>query len=214
MHLLLAPECAPFAIAAVMLAGLTAIEILATTIGFSVSEWLGKPHADGHEGIAGMLSWLNVGGIPILILLMLVLGFFSIGGFVVQAIADAIWSPLPSILASIPAVVATVPLVRGFSRAIARFVPRDETYAVDAAEFVGRIGEVVTGPLDQGLPGRVRAKDVHGNWHTLRARAAKSESPIAIGARALLVDRKADVFIAVIAPDDLVEGQHFNKDQS
>lgn len=214
MHLLLAPECIPFAIAAVMLAGLTMIEVLAMTIGFSVSEWIGKPDSDGHAGILGMLSWLNVGGVPTLVLLMLVLGFFAIAGFAIQAVADTFWSPLPSIIAAVPAVITTVPLVRATTRAVARFVPRDETYAVDDAEFVGRLAEVVTGPLDQGLPGRVRTKDAHGNWHTLRATAAPNERPIAIGSAVLLVDRKAGIFIAVIAPDELVQAQFSNKGQS
>ncbi len=214
MHLLLAPECTPFAIAAVMLAGLTIIEVLAMTIGFSVSEWIGKPDADGHAGILGMLSWLNVGVVPTLVLLMLVLGFFAISGFAIQAVADAFWSPLPAIVAIAPAALVTIPLVRAATRAVARFVPRDETYAVDSTEFVGRVGEVITGPLDQGLPGRVRTKDAHGNWHTLRATATPNEPPIAIGSFVLLVDRKADIFIAVVAPDELVQGQFSNKGQS
>lgn len=214
MHLLLAPECTPFAIAAVMLAGLTAIEILATTIGFSISEWIGKPETDGQSGLAGMLSWLNVGGVPTLILLMLVLGFFAMTGFIVQAVADVFWSPLPALIAMVPSVIATIPLVRGSSKAVARFVPRDETYVVDIADFIGRTGQVVTGPLDQGLPGRVRTKDTHGNWHTLRARAAAGEQPIAIGATVLFVDIKADIFVAIFAPDDLVDGPHTNKGQS
>lgn len=214
MHLLLAPECVPFAIAAVMLAGLTALEILATMIGFSLSEMIGKPDADGHAGIAGMLSWLNVGGVPTLVLVMLVLGFFAISGFIVQAVADAFWAPLPPLMAAIPAVAATLPLVRATSRAVARFVPRDETYAVEVAEFIGRTGQVVTGPLDQGLPGRVRTKDAHGNWHTLRARAASGEHPIPLGATVLFVDRNADIFTAISAPDELVGGQNGNGGQS
>jgi len=92
MSLLFAPECTPFAIAAAMLVGLTAIEILAMLLGFSISEMIGKPHAphtDGHEGVAGLLSWLNVGGVPILILILMVLGFFAMTGFVIQAVANA-----------------------------------------------------------------------------------------------------------------------------
>lgn len=96
-------------------------------------------------------------------------------------------------------------MVRASSRAVARIVPRDETYAVDLSEFVGRTAEVAIGPLDQGLPGRVRLKDAHGNWHSLRARAAKDQPPLAVGARVLLVDRAADIFIAVFAPDELLD---------
>jgi len=208
MSLLFAPECTPFAIAAAMLAGLTVIEILAMLLGFSISEMIGKPHVpntDGHEGVAGLLSWLNVGGVPILILILMALGFFAMTGFVIQAIANALWAPLPALVASIPAIVLAAPMVRSSSRAVARIVPRDETYAVDLSEFVGRTAEVAIGPLDQGLPGRVRLKDAHGNWHSLRARAAKDQPPLAVGARVLLVDRAADIFIAVFAPDELLD---------
>ena len=208
MSLLFAPECTPFAIAATMLVGLTAIEILALLLGFSISEMIGKPHAphaDGHEGVAGLLSWLNVGGVPILILILMVLGFFAMTGFVIQAVANAFWAPLPALVASIPAVIIAASMVRASSRAVARIVPRDETYAVDLSEFVGHTAEVAIGPLDQGLPGRVRLKDAHGNWHSLRARAAKDQPPLPVGARVLLVDRAADIFIAVFAPDELLD---------
>ncbi|ENN89808.1 hypothetical protein RHSP_82763 [Rhizobium freirei PRF 81] len=206
MHLFLAPECAPFAVAAMILIGLTAIEILSMLLGFSLSELIGKPHFDGHEGaLAGLLSWINIGGVPLLILIMLLLGMFAITGFAVQTVADSISAPLPAIVAVVPATVLTIPLVRGSTRTIARLIPRDETYAVDTADFVGRTGTVTIGPLDQGLPGRVSVKDAYGNWHQLRASAAKGENPLPIGAKVLLVDRKADIFIAVSAPSDLVE---------
>jgi membrane protein implicated in regulation of membrane protease activity len=202
MGLFFAPECSPFAIAAAVLAGLTAIEMLATVMGFSITELLGKPDFHGHDGLAGYLSWLNLGGVPLLILLMLALGFFAIAGFAIQAVAGAFWAPLPALIAVVPATLITFPLVRASSRTVARIVPHDETYVVDLDTLVGRTAEVSLGPLDQGLPGRVRVKDQHGNWHVLRARAAKDQQPLRIGTQVLLVDRKADVFIAIPALAD------------
>ncbi|AYG60077.1 OB-fold-containig protein [Rhizobium jaguaris] len=205
MHLFFAPECGPFAIAAMILVGLTAIEILSMLLGFSLSELIGKPHFESHDGfVAGLLSWINVGGVPLLILIMLVLGTFAVTGFAIQAVADIAWAPLPAIVAVPPAALLAIPLVRGSTRTVARLVPRDETYAVDAGDFVGCTAEVTIGPLDQGLPGRVCVKDAHGNWHQLRAGAAKGEGPLAVGSKVLLVDRKADIFIAVPAPSDLI----------
>jgi len=202
MALLFSPECAPFAIAAAMLAGLTAIEMLAMVMGFSITEFLGKPEVHGHDGVLAYLTWLNLGGVPLLILLMLTLGFFAMTGFAIQAVAHAFWAPLPAIVAAIPAALATIPMVRASSRTVARIVPHDETYAVDLDAFLGRTAEVSIGPLDQGLPGRVRVKDQHGNWHVLRARAAKDQGPFGIGASVLLADHKANVFIAIPAPVD------------
>lgn len=203
MELFLAPECLPFAVSALILVGLTALEMLSLLVGFSFGEVLNKAWPEDHGGISGLLSWLNYGGVPVLVLIMLLLGMFAINGFVLQAVAHAFWAPLPALIASVPAFLVAIPAVRYSSGLVARIVPRDETYVVDLADFVGRIAEVTVGPLDQGLPGRVRAKDRHGNWHVFRAKAAPDEAPIAIGAQVLIVDRKSDVFIAIIAPSDL-----------
>ncbi|MBX4948057.1 DUF1449 family protein [Rhizobium binae] len=215
MGLFFAPECLPFAIAAAVLAGLTVIEMLATVMGFSITELLGKPDFNGHDGLAGYLAWLNVGGVPLLILLMMALGFFAIAGFAVQAVAGAFWAPLPAAVAVVPALTVTFPMVRASSRTVARIVPHDETYAVDLDALIGRTGEVSLGPLDQGLPGRIRVKDQHGNWHVLRAKAAKGQDPLKIGTQVLLVDRKADVFIAIPALVDPIgaNNQSFREQQ-
>jgi hypothetical protein len=81
MQLFLAPECLPFAIAAVMLAALTGIEVICLLLGFSLGEAIDKALPDDHGGVLGLLSWLNVGGVPILILIMLFLGIFAMTGF-------------------------------------------------------------------------------------------------------------------------------------
>ena len=103
---------------------------------------------------------------------MLALGSFALIGFVITAIAHVLVFPLPAVAASVVALAATVPAVRTASRLIARVIPRDETYAVELSDLVGRTAEVTVGPLDQGLPGRVKLQDSHGNWHFPRARAA------------------------------------------
>ena len=98
-------------------------------------------------------------------------------------------------------------MIRVTSRNIARIIPRDETYAVNDADFVGKVAEVTVGPLDQGLPGRVRLKDVFGNWHSVPARASTDSNPLPVGASVLLVDRDSKSFIAISAPEDLVKQQ-------
>lgn len=205
MELFLDPQSAPFAIAAIILVVLTGLEMCCLLIGFSLSELIGKALPDDHGGGAsGLLSWINYGGVPVLVLLMLFLGMFAINGFILQAIARAVWLPLQSPVAALPALIVAIPEVRFLTRIVARLVPRDETYAVDPDEFIGRIGEVTVGPLDQGLPGRLRTKDRHGNWHTLRAKAALNEASMAIGTQILIVDRQSNIFIAIAAPEDML----------
>jgi len=202
MSLILAPESAPFFIAAAILVALTVVEIIAMVIGFSFSDMLGDPF-DSHDGLSWLFSWFNVGGVPVLILVMLFLGIFSICGLLIQTAASHVYGLLPASIAATLSVICSIPLTRHSTLAVARIVPRDETYVVDLAELVGRTGQVTVGPLDQGLPGQVQLKDTHGNWHTVRARAAGGEATIPVRTVVLLVDHTKDIFTAIVASPDL-----------
>jgi len=207
---LLAPEVRPFAVAAAIMATLGGIELLSMLIGFSIGELFGKDidvEADSHNALGGLFLWINAGRLPLLILIILALGIFSIEGFLLQAIAHGAGAVVPVFIATLVAVAGSIPVIRATSRGISRIIPRDESYAVDEADFVGHVGEVSVGPLDQGLPGRVRLKDVFGNWHTVSARASSDSQALAVGASVLLVDRDAKCFIAISAPADLIAQQ-------
>ena len=206
---LLAPDVRPFAVAGAIMIALGAIEMLTALIGTSINDLFGKEfdfHAD-HSPVDGLMLWINAGRVPLLIFILLALGIFSIEGFALQGIAHRIGIPVPAWIASVAAVAGAIPVVRVTSRGISRIIPRDESYAVDEAEFVGHVATVSIGPLDQGLPGRVRLKDAFGNWHTVPARASPDSNALAVGASVLLVDRKAKVFTAIAAPADLIAQQ-------
>jgi hypothetical protein len=208
--ILLAPDVRPFAVAAAIMAVLGGIELLTTVVGFSISELFGKDvaiEADSHNGLGGLLLWINAGRLPLLILIILAFGVFSIEGFLLQGIAHAAGFAIPVSIAALIAIAGSIPVIRTTSRGIARIIPRDETYAISDADFVGKVALVSVGPLDQGLPGRVRLKDVFGNWHTVSARASSDSPALAVGASVLLVDRDAKSFIAISAPADLIDHQ-------
>lgn len=212
--LLLAPDVRPFAIAAGIMLALGGIELLTTLVGFSISELLGKDfavEADSDSGLGGMFLWVNAGRLPLLILIILALGVFSIAGFFLQGVAHGAGLSVSAPIAALAAAAVSLPAIRVTSRGIARIIPRDETYVVDQADFVGQVAEVSVGPLDQGLPGRVRLKDVFGNWHSLVARASPDSAPLPVGASVLLVDRDAKSFIAISAPADLIAQQRSDR---
>jgi hypothetical protein len=205
--ILLAPDVRPFAVAAAIMVALGGIELLTTLVGFSVSQLVGldaSVEADSHHGLDGLFLWINAGRLPLLILIILALGVFSIEGFLLQGIAHSIGAAVPVVIAALAAAAGSIPVIRATSRGLARIIPRDETYAVSDADFIGKVALVSVGPLDQGLPGRVRLKDVFGNWHTVAARASPDSTALPVGASVLLVDRDAKSFIAISAPADLI----------
>ena len=212
--ILLAPDVRPFAISAAIMVTLGGIELLTMIVGFSISELIGKDFAletESHSAIGGLFLWINAGRLPLLILMILALGVFAIAGFLLQAIAHSIGTAVPVTLAALAALAISLPAIRVTSRGIARIIPRDETYVVDEADFIGHVAEVSIGPLDQGLPGRVRLKDVFGNWHSVAARASPESTPLPVGASVLLVDRDAKCFIAISAPADLITQQQTSR---
>jgi hypothetical protein len=211
--ILLAPDVRPFAVAAAIMLALGGIELLATLVGFSLSH-IGKDigvETDSDSGLGGLFLWINAGRLPLLILIILALGVFSIAGFFLQGLAHGVGISIPAAVAALAAAALSLPAIRVTSRGIARIIPRDETYAVEDADFIGHVAEVSIGPLDQGLPGRVRLKDVFGNWHSLVARASPESTPIPVGASVLLVDRDAKSFIAISAPADLIAQQRSDR---
>jgi membrane protein implicated in regulation of membrane protease activity len=205
---LLAPDVRPFVIAGAIMIVLAGIEMLTSVIGFSISHVVGKDFDfDGHSGagLASVMVWINAGRVPLLILIFLLLGVFSIEGFFLQAIAHGIGAPMPTWIASLLALAGTPSVVRLAGRAIARAIPRDETYAINEEDLVGRVGVVTIGPLDHGLPGRVRLKDAFGNWHSAAARASSDSKELGIGTSVLLVARDEKGFVAIAAPAELLE---------
>lgn len=208
--ILLAPDVRPFAIAAAIMVALGAIELATTLVGFSISEFFGKEidlAAENDSAIGGLFLWINAGRLPLMILIILSLGIFSIEGFFIQGIAHGAGLTVPVWIAAVAALAGSIPLIRIVSRGISRILPRDESYAVSEADFVGQVAVVSIGPLDQGLPGRVRLKDVFGNWHTVAARASRDSATLPVGASVLLVDRDTRGFIAISAPTDLIAQQ-------
>ena len=208
--ILLAPDVRPFAVAAAIMVALGGIELLTTMVGLSISELVGKDfavEAESHNALSGLFLWINAGRLPLLILIILILGIFSIGGFLLQGLAHAAGTAIPVSIAAVVAAAGSIPVIRTTSRGLARIIPRDESYAVNDSDFVGKVATVSVGPLDQGLPGRVRLKDVFGNWHTVSARASPDSEALPVGTSVLLVDRDAKGFIAIAAPADLIEQQ-------
>ena len=136
-------------------------------------------------------------------LVVILLSFFSVAGFFIQGVASATpLGPLPPYLAMTGAIAAALPATRSLSRAVAKVIPRDETNALEQTDFLGLVGTVTIGPLDQGKPGTVRVKDRHENIHFLRTQAASGHM-IDTGAQVLIVDGADGLFQAIPAPPDL-----------
>lgn len=209
MGTIVQPGTAAFWLALLVIAGLGIVELVSMLLGASVSSLLddGFSHhtpGESHSGLLGSwMSWLNAGGVPVLVLAVILLAAFAVAGFVIQAISSAaIIGPMPDYAAITGALAAAIPVTRWASRALAKIIPRDETSVLHQSDFIGLVGTVTLGPLDQGNPGTVRVKDRYDNIHSLRAKAAVGYT-IATGEHILIVDGSEGLFEAIPAPAEL-----------
>ncbi|CAK7260418.1 YqiJ family protein [Shinella yambaruensis] len=209
------PGTAPFWIALLTVAGLGIVELVSVLLGASASGLIDdgldfNGPGDAESGLlGGWMSWLNAGGVPILVLAVILLSAFSATGFALQAVISQFRDPLPLYAAVTGALAVAIPVTRWSSRGLARIIPRDETSVQEQADFIGLVGTVTLGPLDQGHPGTVRIKDRYDNIHTLRARAVPGHV-IETGASVLIVDGKDGLFQAIPAPAVLEDGHYPN----
>ncbi len=163
----------------------------------------GGAEASGAGALARALGWLNVGRVPFLVLLICFLALFAISGLVMQILAQGVIGLLPALIAAPLAGALALPGTRMVSRALARVVPREETYAVSDAQLIGRVAAVTLGPVSRDTPGKAKVSDQHGNLHFVRVRAAKAAESHDSGAAVLLVSLEDAVFEVIAAPPHL-----------
>jgi membrane protein implicated in regulation of membrane protease activity len=222
------PGFQPFTIAGLVLVGLCAVEAVSLMFGHSFSGLvdsalqLDHPEVEAHVEHGSVLDlhaepqggstlfgtcydWLNAGRVPLLVLLMAGLGAFAVVGLVLQIVASHVATPLPTPVAALLAFIAVIPTTRWVSRLLASVLPRDESYAIEQADLIGRIGVVTLGPVEAESAGRAKVADRFGNAHFPRVRAARPDLVIQQGTAILVVDRVAGELTVVPAESRALE---------
>lgn len=200
MSTFLAPEAAPFLIAALMLLAIAAVEGFGLLVGMSASHWLDSllhhpvdgAHAHGvHDGpFVSWLGWLHVGKVPVLALIVMFLAAFAIVGFVLNMVVHGLFGfYLPVLFGAPVAFVAALPVVRVTGSALMRVMPKDETSAVSLDSLVGRIATVVSGTARLGYPAQAKAMSETGQVLYVMVEPDSSDIRFASGEPVLLVKR-------------------------
>lgn len=215
---------APFTIALLVMFGLAAVELASLLIGFSVNDAIDNfvvPHShidvpqgdvpqgldtivDGPGVLARFLSWLYVGKVPVLMVLIVLLTVFGLAGLIAQGIVHSLTGALaPAIIAAPLVLIAVLPIVRACAAGIHRIMPADETSAVNPSSFVGRTAFITNGVARTGLPADARLLDQFGTEHHVLVEPEDVGQSFAAGQVVLLVRQSGSGRFAVIAnPND------------
>jgi hypothetical protein len=142
-------------------------------------------------GISPLLSWLSLDRLPLMIWLTLLFLCFGLAGYIINYLSViAIGDPL-SRLITVPValIIATVFTARtgGF---LARILPKNESSAVDTADFTGSVAIVTLGEARINSPAEARYVDAFEQAHYLMVEPMDEEERFVQGDRVILVSRQ------------------------
>lgn len=211
------PDFAPFTIALIVMLAIGAVELASLLIGFSPSSAIESvlpdvdipdvdvPEIDAPDlaapelsGFASVLSWLSVGRMPILVLLVIFLTAFGLSGYIVQWLSTAIFSgPMSAWLAAIPALLGGAFATRHIGRWLGKLFPRDHTEAASQRDMIGSYATIIRGVAKQGQPAEAKTTDLRGRTHYVLIEPNDAATSYAQGDRVFIVGKEKTVYRAV-----------------
>jgi hypothetical protein len=177
----------------------TAALVLMLLIGAAEAVGLGAAGVEIDADLdGGPLAWLGVGQVPLLVLLVLFLLAFGVGGLAVQQAAVAVTGGTLRAWVAAPVVgVAALPVTGLLARLLAPVLPRDETSAIELDELVGRQATLLVGRAEAGSPARARVTDRYGQAHFVMVEPNAATERFGEGDTVLLVRREGHGFRAI-----------------
>lgn len=217
--LITAPENEIFGVAVMLMLLLGLLEVISFMLG-GFNDWVDGMLPDSltesaHTEIgldtaeAGIfirfLSWLYVGKLPLLMLLVVFLALFGIIGYSLQAIiASILGFYLHGCVASVITFFISLPAVRVSAAVVYKIMPKDETTAIAQSSLVGSVGVVILGNATRGSAAQVRVKDGYGQQHYVMAEPDGDADTLRQGEIVLLVSLEGTLFKAIKNPNRIL----------
>jgi hypothetical protein len=212
----------PFTIALLTMVGIALLEGITTLLGFGLSSMLGHflPDIDAqpdlevdhpdtpHAGtsLGHLLNWLNVGRVPVMVLLVIFLTIFGLLGYALQAVCwNIIGQMLPGLLAALLSLLLSLPVVRILGKFLGKLMPNDETEAISAETFIGRIATITLGTATKGRPARAKFQDNYGTTHLVMVEPENVEEVFNQGDKVVLLEQLGGKFLAARNTNPLLE---------
>lgn len=215
IEFLTASQNMPFTVALTVMFGIAVLEGVAILLGIGFSHLLDAllpdldidlhihTDVDASElpaatGLSRFLSWLRIGQVPVLILLVVFLMAFGLLGLGIQALIDnTLGMLLPGLLASVASLFLSLPVVRVVGGGLQSIMPSDETEAVSEQSLVGRIATITIGKAEKGSPAEAKVKDEHGLTHYIMLEPDDDGITMRSGSQVLLVRYESNIYKAI-----------------
>lgn len=215
IHFLLSGENIPFTVSLVLMLAIGTLEVVFSLFGPGLSDLIeaGLPDMDhdiqvdgaGFEEVTPLsriLSWLRIGEVPLLMLLVVFLTAFGVIGLGIQFVAMSVFKTLlPGSLTAIGALAAAIPCVRTGGGLLKAVLPRDETQAVSEDSFVGKIAIITSGQAAHGKPAEARLQDQYKQTHYVFIEPDDEAEVFPSGTTVLIVKKENSLFRAIRNPN-------------
>lgn len=217
---MLAPQNILFAVALAVLLLIAILEGVGALFGAGLSHLLSSvlpdndialdldgPDLEAQGPIGRVLSWLRIGQVPVLVLMIIFLAGFGIGGLVVQKCVLTVFGfLLPAIIAFIPALFLSLLVVRFLGGVLNKIIPKDETSAVSKKTFIGRVAIITLGTAKKNHAAQGKVKDAFGKFHYIMIEPDNEEDTFAQGVDVLLVRHSGGTFFAIANEKGTMKG--------
>lgn len=210
----LLPENFPFSVALALMGAIGLLEVATLAFGMAASGMVDSVLPDFDfdvdvdfdadadlathtPALSGLFSWLHVGKVPTLILLVAFLMGFGLAGYAVQGLMRGLLgAPLPGWLASAPAFFGALPFVHVAGRVFRVALPSEETDAVHRGTLVGRAAVITLGTARRSEPAQARLKDAKGQMQYVMVEP-RDDDVFEAGDEVVLVSMEGATFHAV-----------------
>jgi hypothetical protein len=208
----------PFTIALLTMVGIALLEGITTLLGFGLSSILGHflpdvdaqpdldvDHPDAGTSLGHLLGWINVGRVPLMVLLVIFLTVFSLLGYTLQAIfLGIVGQMLPTLLAALLSLFLSLPVVRFLGKFLGKLMPNDETEAISEETFIGRVATITLGTATKGRPARAKFQDNYGTTHLVMVEPESTDEVFNQGDKVVLLERSGGKFLATHSTNPLL----------
>jgi len=211
-QLMLAAENKIFSIALALMLLIAVVELVAVVLGGGLSSSLDSILPDAEvtqpetEGVLSrLLSWLRIGEVPLLMVLVVFLMGFSLIGLFSQKLLMAIFGFYsPGWLAGLYVLPLSLPFVRWGTGVLQRIIPKDETTAITAESLIGRVALITLGTAKAGYPAEAKVKDQHNYYHYIQVEPDEADQAFVTGTEILLLSRQGNVYKGILNVNPLL----------
>ncbi len=197
MDFLLAAENGYFFVALIVMSVIALVQGVGLISGLDASGPIDNliPDVD-VDGASGATDWLQLGKIPFLIILTLLLAIFSMTGLTLQLSSNIFTGSLMTgWIAALMATVLSLPIAQIVLR---RIVPvfAEDTTAVSRDSFVGLSATIVVGTAKKGQPAQAKLQDQHGQTHYIMVAPWEDDVSFSTGDTVAILEMQGNVYLA------------------